>query len=48
MHFLHLERPGEVGKVILMTDPQEENPDDCRVLNKPFNGQELLSRIGRI
>jgi DNA-binding NtrC family response regulator len=45
MHFLHEHQPSEVRKVILMTDdePDSQPQDtDCRVLLKPFDGNELF------
>ena len=47
MHFLHEHQPGEIGKVILMTDPgdAEASDDDCRVLLKPFNRDELVAKV---
>jgi DNA-binding response OmpR family regulator len=51
MRFLSESQPGEVHKVILMTDPPLENEDetqrdDCRVLLKPFNNEELFAQLG--
>jgi len=48
MHFLHENQPGEIAKVILMTYPDAETDDeDCRVLVKPFNREELLASVAR-
>lgn len=49
MRFLHAVQPGELSKVILMTDPALEadaGEDDCRVLVKPFNNEELMNKLG--
>jgi DNA-binding response OmpR family regulator len=48
MRYLHESQPGELPKVVLMTsgDPEEEaDPNDCRVLLKPFNNKQLFARI---
>src|SRR5688572_16920689 len=46
MHFLHEHQPEEVGKVILMTDPDTDaSGEDCRVLLKPFNRDELVAKV---
>jgi hypothetical protein len=48
MQFLTATQPGELHKVILMTAPELEddtNPDDCRVLRKPFNGEQLFAEV---
>jgi DNA-binding response OmpR family regulator len=46
MHFLHEFQPGELPKVILMTDPDaDSSSEDCRVLLKPFNRAELVAKI---
>ncbi|MEA2165910.1 MAG: hypothetical protein QOK37_4037 [Thermoanaerobaculia bacterium] len=48
MRFLSESQPGEVHKVILMTDPplgEEPEPDECRVLVKPFNNEELFAQL---
>lgn len=47
MRFLHKTQPEEVHKVILMTQPEvdPDDPDDCRVLHKPFNHDELLAKL---
>ena len=44
MHFLHEEQPGEVSKVILMTDPEDETTD-CPTIVKPFNAEQLLRSL---
>jgi DNA-binding NtrC family response regulator len=49
MCFLHASQPEELHKVILMRAPDvEEEPDseDCRVLLKPFNNEQLFARLG--
>jgi DNA-binding NtrC family response regulator len=47
MHFLHEHQPAEVGKVILMTYPDDDTSDEaCRTLFKPFNREELLRGVG--
>ena len=46
MHFLHEFQPAELAKVILMTDPDtDSSSEDCRVLLKPFNRDELAAKI---
>lgn len=47
MRFLHETQPEQMHKVILMTGPEIESadPDDCRVLHKPFNHDELLAKL---
>jgi DNA-binding response OmpR family regulator len=48
MRFLTESQPGEVHKVILMTDPpigEETDPEDCRVLVKPFNNEQLFAQL---
>jgi DNA-binding response OmpR family regulator len=48
MHFLHEYQPEEIRKVILMTFPDAETPgDECRVLMKPFDRQELVAELER-
>lgn len=50
MHFLHEHQPGEVGKVILMMAPDDEDEaesEDCRVLMKPFNRDELVAEMAK-
>ena len=50
MHFLHENQPGEVGKVILMMAPDDEEEsesEDCRVLMKPFNWDELVAEVAK-
>jgi DNA-binding response OmpR family regulator len=50
LRFLHDKQPGEVHKVILMTAPEleeEDDPDDCPVLLKPFNNEQLFDRLTR-
>ena len=48
MHFLHENQPEEVRKVILMTFPDADAPgDECRVLMKPFDRQELVAELER-
>lgn len=43
MHFLQEHQPGEMPKVVLMTDPGVVS--DCRTLSKPFNPSELLGKL---
>lgn len=48
MQFLTATQPDELRKVILMTAPEledEADPDDCRVLRKPFNGEQLFAKV---
>jgi DNA-binding response OmpR family regulator len=48
MRFLHDSQPEELRKVILMTSPDVEedtDPDDCPVLAKPFNNEQLFARL---
>ncbi len=46
MHFLHEYQPDEIAKVILMTDPGDEaEGENCRVLLKPFNREELVAKV---
>jgi len=48
VHFLAQFQPDEMGKVVLMTNPGDEDDPDpgrCRVLTKPFNRQELLATV---
>jgi DNA-binding response OmpR family regulator len=48
MRFLHDAQPDELAKVILMTDPamdEDSGSDDCRVLAKPFNNEELMAKL---
>lgn len=48
MHFLHEQQPAEIGKVILMTFPDSDTPEeDCRVLMKPFNREELFAELAK-
>lgn len=48
MHFLHEYQPEEIAKVILMTFPDEDAPEeDCRVLMKPFNREELFAELAK-
>ena len=48
MHFLHENQPEEVRKVILMTFPDSDSPgDECRVLMKPFDREELVAELER-
>jgi DNA-binding response OmpR family regulator len=37
--------PGELWKVILMTDPPDAQEDRYRVLAKPFNNEELFAKL---
>jgi DNA-binding response OmpR family regulator len=49
MRFLTESQPGEIHKVILMTEPpigEEADPQDCRVLVKPFNNEQLFAQLG--
>ena len=46
MHFLHENQPGEIAKVILMTDSDADaTGEDCRVLVKPFNRDDLVATV---
>lgn len=48
MCFLNESQPGEVCKVILMTEPPiggEAEPEDCRVLVKPFANEQLFAQM---
>ena len=37
-------RPSDVGKIILMTEPQDDEPP-YRTLMKPFNTEELVAEL---
>lgn len=46
MRFLHESQPEDIPHVILMTAPEVEDevdPDECRVLVKPFNLEQLFA-----
>jgi DNA-binding response OmpR family regulator len=50
MHFLHEHQPEQVHNVVLMTSPEVDDdpadePDDCRVLAKPFNNEQLFATL---
>ena len=46
MHFLHEHQPEEIQKVILMMAPDgEAEGEECRVLLKPFNREELVATL---
>ena len=48
MRFLTESQPAEIHKVILMTGPpigEEADPEDCRVLVKPFNNEQLFAQL---
>lgn len=47
MQFLHSVQPDELPKVILMKDPflEDDEEDDCRVLVKPFNNEQLFRTL---
>ena len=46
MHFLHEFQPEEIAKVILMMAPDEDaSGEECRVLMKPFNREELVASL---
>jgi CheY-like chemotaxis protein len=46
MHFLHEFQPDEIQKVVLMTCPEDLAPEDeCRVLVKPFNRDQLVAEV---
>ncbi|MEA2490110.1 MAG: hypothetical protein QOH21_1902 [Acidobacteriota bacterium] len=50
MHFLHEHQPEQVPNVVLMTSPEvdddpADDPDDCRVLAKPFNNEQLFATL---
>jgi DNA-binding response OmpR family regulator len=50
MHFLHEQQPDEVHKVILMVAPDEDDDpeaEECRVLVKPFNRDELVAEMAK-
>ena len=48
MHFLHEFQPGEVQKVILMMAPDgDPEGEECRVLVKPFNREELAAELAK-
>lgn len=48
MHFLHEFQPAEIQKVILMMAPDEDaEGEDCRVLVKPFNRDELVAELAK-
>jgi DNA-binding NtrC family response regulator len=50
MHFLHEHQPSEMRKVILMTDDEagsQPQETECRVLLKPFDGNELFRQVSR-
>ena len=44
MHFLHEQQPGEVSKVILMTEPEDETEGQPSIV-KPFNADQLLDKL---
>ena len=51
MRFLTESQPDEIHKVILMTDPpvgEESDPEECRVLVKPFNNEQLFAQLRRL
>jgi len=48
MRFLQESQPEELHKVILMTAPDVEEragSDDCRMLLKPFNNEQLFAEL---
>ena len=47
MRFLHDAQPGEISKVILLADVEDEDAgaEECRVLTKPFNHDELIAKL---
>ena len=46
IRFLQASQPEEMSKLILMRDPGlEDDEDDCRSLVKPFNNDELFSKL---
>ncbi|MEA2237134.1 MAG: hypothetical protein QOC81_1858 [Thermoanaerobaculia bacterium] len=48
MRFLTESQPDEIHKVILMTDPPiggEADPEECRMLVKPFNNEQLFAQL---
>lgn len=47
LQFLETSQPEELSKVILMRDPSldDEDDSDCRSLLKPFNNDELFSKL---
>ena len=45
IRYLADNRPGELWKVILMTDPPEAFENRYRVLAKPFNDEELFAKL---
>lgn len=47
IRFLETSQPEELPKLILMRDPwlDDENGKDCRSLVKPFNNDELFSKL---
>jgi DNA-binding response OmpR family regulator len=48
MHFLASAQPGELAKVVLMTNDDGDEPaPGARVLSIPFNDEELLAEVGR-
>jgi DNA-binding response OmpR family regulator len=46
IHYLAENRPGEMHKVIVMSDPQTSAPG-CTVLQKPFTNSELCATLKR-
>lgn len=46
IRFLAASQPEELPKLILMRDPWlDDDEADCRSLVKPFNNQELISKL---
>ncbi len=46
MHFLHEQQPDEARKVIVMAEP-EQSTEQCPVLLKPFNRDQLFDQLQR-
>ncbi|HEY0590376.1 MAG TPA: hypothetical protein VGF40_01305, partial [Thermoanaerobaculia bacterium] len=50
VRFLRDSQPGELPKVVLMRQPEEEDdpgPAECRVLAKPFSNRQLKAKLSK-
>jgi DNA-binding response OmpR family regulator len=47
MHFLATSQPGELAKVVLMSEDDADEPLPGRVLCKPFSDDQLLAEVRR-